>query len=323
MAARTLCVWTATLLLVWSTSVSSFASLTQTRMVRLEKLQVSIFEEEVAEQQKESAPLQPIRRYRRSKKEPLIAIIGRPNVGKSALVNRIAGTQSGGAIVADEPGITRDRTYRSAEFLGEYFQLVDTGGLVFDDDAKTLFAKQIREQAMVAIEESVAVILVVDGQVGLTSMDSAIAEFLRKDVSREVPVIVAVNKCESETDGQVAAAEFWNLGLGEPHAVSALHGVGTAEMLERLFDLIVEKKSAIQGFGTKVKNLKIAKTNLKSKDPLPGEDKTDARLRVKYGIGDAAQKALSAYEKAISAFDEVERPVRRIIFERPLLPTLT
>ena len=85
----------------------------------------------------------PIRRYRRSKKEPLIAVIGRPNVGKSALVNRIAGTQSGGAIVADEAGITRDRTYRDADFLGEAFQIIDTGGLVFDEDPNTLFAAEI------------------------------------------------------------------------------------------------------------------------------------------------------------------------------------
>merc|ERR1711862_566064 len=101
----------------------------------------------------------PIRRYnpKRKKRVPVIAIIGRPNVGKSALVNRIAGTQSGGAIVADESGITRDRTYRNAEFLGEKFQLVDTGGLVFDD-TDAIFAKEIREQAMIAIEESAGVI---------------------------------------------------------------------------------------------------------------------------------------------------------------------
>ena len=96
----------------------------------------------------------PIRRYRATKREPLIAIIGRPNVGKSALVNRIAGTHNGGAIVADESGITRDRTYRLANFLGENFQLVDTGGLVFDDDENTLFAKEIRQQANIAIDES-------------------------------------------------------------------------------------------------------------------------------------------------------------------------
>lgn len=251
--------------------------------------------------------LQPIRRHRRSKKEPLIAILGRPNVGKSALVNRIAGTQSGGAIVADESGITRDRTYRDAEFLGERFQLVDTGGLVFDDDENTIFAREIREQAMIAIQESAAVILVVDGQAGVNSMDLAIAEFLRKEVLRDIPVHVAVNKCESEKTGISAAAEFWELGLGEPQPVSALHGVGTAELLERTFESIVESKSAIDGFGTKVKKLKEAEKLMKSKVPLPGEDEMDFKMR-KYGIGDAAQKVIDDYEDAMKAFDDVERP---------------
>jgi len=251
---------------------------------------------------------QPIRRYQSLKKEPLIAILGRPNVGKSALVNRIAGTQNGGAIVADEAGITRDRTYREANFLGENFQVVDTGGLVFDD-IDTLFAKEIREQAMVAIDESSGVILVVDGQIGMTAMDLSIAEFLRKDVlSKNLPVVLAVNKCESETVGALNAAEFWNLGLGEPFPVSALHGVGTADVLEKLFEEIKEKQSsALPDFGTKVKRLKEAKLRKKSKKQLPGEDDIEYKLR-KYGIGDVAQKVVDEYEHALAAFDELERP---------------
>lgn len=252
---------------------------------------------------KQSQQLQPIRRLRWNKKEPIIAIVGRPNVGKSALVNRIAGTQSGGAIVADESGITRDRSYRKAEFLGEYFQVVDTGGLVFDDNEEILFAKEIREQAMVAIEESSAVIFVVDGQKGVTSMDRSIAEFLRKEVLKVVPVHVAVNKCESETTGIVAAADFWTLGLGEPFPVSALHGVGTAEILETVFESIDKRSTALPGFGTKVKKLLEAKDIMNHKGPLPWEDETDYKMR-KYGIGDASKKVIDQYDAALAAFDE-------------------
>lgn len=223
-------------------------------------------------------------------------------------MNRIAGTQSGGAIVADESGITRDRTYRPAEFLGERFQVCDTGGLVFDDEESTIFAKEIREQAMLAIDEAAAVLFIVDGQAGLTAMDLSIAEFLRKEVVNHIPVLVAVNKCESEITGAMFAANFWELGLGEPHPVSALHGVGTAELLENAFEGIAEKKSAIEGFGTKVKNLKIAKEAMNSKQPLPGEDEEDFRLRKKYGLGDLAQKVEENYEAAIAAFDDESRP---------------
>lgn len=251
----------------------------------------------------------PIRRYQALKKEPLIAILGRPNVGKSALVNRIAGTQSGGAIVADESGITRDRTYRSANFLGENFQLVDTGGLVFDDDANTLFAKEIRQQAQIAIQEASAVILVVDGKTGMTASDLQIAEYLRREVlPTGLPVHVAVNKCESETVGALNAAEFWNLGLGEPFPVSALHGVGTAELLEQTFASIVEKKTAsIPDFGTKVQRLEEAKRRKKSKKQLPGEDDIEYKMR-KYGIGDVAKQVEEEYEAALQAFDAQQRP---------------
>lgn len=262
------------------------------------------FEEEFDEKPQQNN--QPIRRFKRPKKVPLIAVVGRPNVGKSALVNRIAGTQSGGAIVADEEGITRDRTYRTAEFLGETFQVVDTGGLVFDDN-DALFAKEIREQAMIAIEESAGVILVVDGQVGPTAMDEQLAIFLRKEVTKNMPVMLAVNKCESDKSGAYLASQFWNLGLGEPHAVSALHGVGTAELLEDLFEGIVKKGSAIQGFGTKVKELEAAQqalVDLDKADALDGEDDADVFLR-QYGVGRDTEEVIERYETAMSAFDDM------------------
>ncbi|MBE9181804.1 ribosome biogenesis GTPase Der [Oculatella sp. LEGE 06141] len=158
---------------------------------------------------------------------PIVAIIGRPNVGKSTLVNRLAGVTD--AIVHDEPGVTRDRTYKEAFWRDREFLVVDTGGLVFDDD--TEFLPFIREQAMAALAEASAAILVVDGQAGLTASDESIATWLRQ---QSVPIVLAVNKCESVDQGLVQAAEFWNLGLGEPFPVSGIHGNGTGELLDQL-----------------------------------------------------------------------------------------
>jgi GTP-binding protein len=158
---------------------------------------------------------------------PIVAIIGRPNVGKSTIVNRLAGVQD--AIVHDEPGVTRDRTYRRAFWQDREYVVVDTGGLVFDDD--TEFLPMIREQAMLALAEAKAAILVVDGQAGLTTSDEAIARWLRQQT---VPVVLAVNKCESPEQGLTQASEFWQLGLGEPFPVSGIHGNGTGELLDEL-----------------------------------------------------------------------------------------
>ncbi|MGL5135182.1 MAG: ribosome biogenesis GTPase Der [Planktothrix sp.] len=158
---------------------------------------------------------------------PIVAIIGRPNVGKSTLANRLAGNPE--AIVHDQPGITRDRTYRPAFWQDREFQVVDTGGLVFDDD--TEFLPLIREQAMIALTEATAAIFVVDGQVGLTGGDEAIAVWLRE---QSIPILLAVNKCESPTTGIIQAADFWELGLGEPYPVSGIHGSGTGELLDDL-----------------------------------------------------------------------------------------
>ena len=158
---------------------------------------------------------------------PVVAIIGRPNVGKSMLVNRLAGTRN--AIVYDEPGVTRDRTYLPAFWSDREFVVVDTGGLVFDDD--TEFFPLIRQQAMTALAEASAAIFVVDGQSGPTQADEEIADLLRR---QPVPVLLAVNKCEAAEQGSVQAAQFWELGLGEPYPISAIHGSGTGELLDQL-----------------------------------------------------------------------------------------
>ncbi|MGI0485609.1 ribosome biogenesis GTPase Der [Pantanalinema rosaneae CENA516] len=162
---------------------------------------------------------------------PIVAIIGRPNVGKSTIVNRLAQVQD--AIVYDQPGVTRDRTYKPAYWRDREFLVVDTGGLVFDDD--TEFLPLIREQAMAALAESVAAIFVVDGQAGITGGDEEIASWLRQ---QSVPVLLAVNKCESVEQGITQAAEFWELGVGEPYPVSGIHGSGTGELLDRLVEYL-------------------------------------------------------------------------------------
>ncbi|MFB2919140.1 MULTISPECIES: ribosome biogenesis GTPase Der [Aerosakkonema] len=158
---------------------------------------------------------------------PIVAIIGRPNVGKSTFVNRLALMQD--AIVHDEPGVTRDRTYRQAYWGDREFIVVDTGGLVFDDD--TEFLPLIREQVMAALSEATAAIFVVDGQSGPTAGDEEIAEWLR---TQTVPILLAVNKCESPEHGLTQAAQFWELALGEPYPTSAIHGNGTGEILDEL-----------------------------------------------------------------------------------------
>ncbi|MGP1382779.1 MAG: ribosome biogenesis GTPase Der [Thainema sp.] len=160
---------------------------------------------------------------------PVVAIIGRPNVGKSTLVNRFAEVQD--AIVFDEPGITRDRMYRPAYWQDREFMVVDTGGLVFDDDSE--FLPHIREQAMAALQEASVAIFVVDGQSGPTALDQAIADWLRQ---QSVPVFLAVNKCESPEQGLTQAAQFWELGLGEPYPVSGIHGSGTGDLLDKVIE---------------------------------------------------------------------------------------
>ena len=162
---------------------------------------------------------------------PVVAIIGRPNVGKYTLVNRLC--RSRDAIVHDQPGVTRDRTYQEGYWADRTFKVVDTGGLVFNDDSE--FLPEIREQAKLAMAEAAVAVVIVDGQQGLTAADESIAEWLRH---QNCPVLLAVNKCESPDQGLAMAADFWTLGLGEPYPVSAIHGAGTGELLDKVISFL-------------------------------------------------------------------------------------
>src|SRR6478735_2207443 len=160
---------------------------------------------------------------------PVIAIVGRPNVGKSALVNRILGRRE--AVVEDTPGVTRDRVTYKAEWMDRRFSLVDTGG--WEPDARGIDAS-VAAQAEVAIDLSDVVLFVVDATVGATSTDEHVVRLLRKT---KKPVFLVANKVDDARQESEAAA-LWNLGLGEPHPVSALHGRGVADMLEAVFKVL-------------------------------------------------------------------------------------
>jgi GTP-binding protein len=162
---------------------------------------------------------------------PVLAIVGRPNVGKSALVNRILGRRE--AVVQDVPGVTRDRVSYKAEWNDRRFTLVDTGG--WEPDAKGINAS-VALQAEVAIDLADAVLFVVDVTVGITATDEHVVKMLR---GTDKPVIVVANKSDDERR-DLDAFELWNLGLGEPHPVSALHGRGVADLLDLIISTLPE-----------------------------------------------------------------------------------
>src|SRR5680860_1756878 len=162
---------------------------------------------------------------------PVVAIVGRPNVGKSSLVNRILGRRE--AIVEEMPGVTRDRKHFATEWNGRTFEVVDTGGL--EPGADGLDAR-VAEQAQVAIEAADAIVLVVDASVGPNQDDLIVADLLRKSGK---PVVVAANKVDDPADEPLAAA-FFRLGLGEPQPLSALHGRGSGDFLEALVAALPE-----------------------------------------------------------------------------------
>ncbi len=163
---------------------------------------------------------------------PVVAVVGRPNVGKSTFFNRILGRRQ--AIVEDVPGVTRDRNFAQAEWAGHHFFIVDTGGLETDTDEP--MAAAVRRQVMAAIEEADVLVFVVDGKTGPHPVDERIAEILRRS---NRPVVLVVNKMD-KLPADLGHHDFWVLGLGEPHPVSALSGRGSGDVLDAIVSRLPE-----------------------------------------------------------------------------------
>ena len=164
--------------------------------------------------------------------KPLVAIVGRPNVGKSMLFNKLTGKRL--SIVEDTPGVTRDRLYAQAEWRGRTFNLVDTGGIEPGTDNQIL--SFMREQAEIAIASATVIVFVCDIRTGMTAADQEVAGMLQR--SRK-PVVLAVNKMDSTGHTNPDIYEFYNLGLGDPYPVSAVHGHGTGDLLDACFEFFL------------------------------------------------------------------------------------
>jgi GTP-binding protein len=235
--------------------------------------------------------------------KPVVALVGRPNVGKSTLFNRLAGERL--AIVDDVPGTTRDRLVAQTDWNDVNFNIIDTGGIDPTHGGKTPlsigsadFIEEIREQALMAVNEADAVLFITDGATGITPSDRELSETLRRyqktvDGQRWPPIFVVVNKCENEKT-RAAAAEFYELGLGDPYPLSAIHGTGTGDLLDALvasFPKQVEEadddsvKIAIVGKPNAGKSSLLNKLVGKQRaivSPIPGttRDAVDTRIDV-------------------------------------------
>lgn len=163
--------------------------------------------------------------------KPLVAIVGRPNVGKSTLFNKIVGQRI--SIVEDTPGVTRDRIFADAEWLNHKFSLVDTGGI--EPMSKDVILSQMREQAQLAIDAADVIIFVTDLSTGVTATDQEVASMLLKS---GIPIVLCVNKGDTLGDPPPEFYEFYNLGLGDPYMVSSVHGHGTGDLLDRVFEFL-------------------------------------------------------------------------------------
>ena len=165
--------------------------------------------------------------------KPIVAVVGRPNVGKSTLFNALAGERI--SIVKDTPGITRDRIYADVDWLGRTFTLIDTGGI--EPDSKDVILSQMRAQAQIAIDTADVILFLTDVKQGLVDADSKVADMLRR--SRK-PVLLVVNKVDSQDKYMADVYEFYNLGMGEPYAISAANRIGLGDLLDQVVALFPE-----------------------------------------------------------------------------------
>jgi GTP-binding protein len=235
--------------------------------------------------------------------KPVVALVGRPNVGKSTLFNRLAGERL--AIVDDVPGTTRDRLVAESEWNNFVFNIIDTGGIDPTHGGKTPlsvgsadFIQEIREQALMAVNEADAVLFITDGGAGITPPDREVAGILRRyqkkvDGQRWPPIFVVVNKCENERL-RSNAAEFFELGLGDPYPVSAIHGTGTGDLLDALVNSFPAQVEAVEDDSVKIAIVgkpNAGKSSLLNKlvgqeraivSPIPGttRDAVDTRIEV-------------------------------------------
>ena len=175
--------------------------------------------------------------------KPIVAVVGRPNVGKSTFFNKICGKRI--SIVDDTPGVTRDRIYADAEWSGHAFTLVDTGGI--DDKSQDAFQKDIKKQAQIAINEADVIVFLVDGRVGITTNDEEVAEILQKS---KTPVVLVVNKLDNfEVD---KTYEFYSLGLGTPYPMSVIQSKGLGDVLDAIVSNFKERGETDDGGVTKI-----------------------------------------------------------------------
>lgn len=189
---------------------------------------------------------------------PVIAIVGRPNVGKSALFNRIVGRRK--AVVLEVPGLTRDRNFETAEWGGRQFVVVDTGGYEVEgvETGAGPLKTEMREQAMLAIEEADAVILLTDAREGVTPLDEEVLAILRRS---KKPMLLAANKCDNPGQENLAS-DFYRLGVEEVFAVSALHGTGVADLLDAVLERLPAAPVASDGAETGIRIAVVGRQNV-------------------------------------------------------------